>query len=135
MSQIFLPNRFSDPCYTLFSELQTLVRRDSSTIHDTTSHITSTAILPSSLSTPTPSSTDPDTVSSAMHSPVPIVAGALVGLIAILAATITVIVLRRKKQRAVSRRAVIHSPTTGSTVAFDSGTILLQFVLFLSLDG
>ena len=50
-----------------------------------------------------------------MHSPVPIVAGALVGLIAILAATITVIVLRRKKQRAVSRRAVIHSPTTGST--------------------
>ncbi|KJA19179.1 hypothetical protein HYPSUDRAFT_56726 [Hypholoma sublateritium FD-334 SS-4] len=101
-------------------ELQMLVPRALSSVHDTTSRTTSTAVLPSSLSTPTSSSADPDAEDSVMHSPVPMVAGALAGFIAILAAVITVIVLRRKKQRAMSRGAVIHSSTIGSTAAFDS---------------
>lgn len=91
--------------------------------------MTSTAALPSSPSTPASSSTDPDADGSEMHSPVPMVAGALAGFIAILAAIITVIVLRRKKQRAMSRGTGIHPQTIGSTAAFDSGTILLRLAI------
>jgi len=51
------------------------------------------------------------------------VAGALASFIAILAAIITVIVLRRKKQRSMPRGAVIHHPIIGTTSAFDSGNL------------